>query len=264
MLAAQLKGKLTREEGDLEDLLTSNVFGSAQYVPPEDGLIPILSSAESADGTLPLKNLQISGVPEYEFWPRLQEPGCIGCEPDLLIHITQDNGNKLIILVEAKYRSGKSSEADETESPMDQLAREWDNLIILARKTNATPFLLYITADFSYPKKEIEDAQQEFLKKRGAKIGVLWTSWRKLPNLLSAPEHLIIKDLVAILRGQGLIFFEGVSIPMDTEPIKWSFQDRALNFNWFIYPTLDIQWKYQTFILDWNIKAYRIKWRFSI
>ena len=45
MLAAQIKGKLTRKEEDLEDLLTSNVFGSIKYVPPENGLIPLLSAA---------------------------------------------------------------------------------------------------------------------------------------------------------------------------------------------------------------------------
>lgn len=245
MLAAQLRGKLTRREEDLEDLLTSNVFGSIRYVPSPDGLIPLLTSAESVNGSFPLKDLQILEFPEYEFWPNMQEQNCNRCEPDVLIHLTQNNGKKIIVLVEAKYRSGLSSEADETERPMDQLAREWDNLVNLAKRSNATPFLLYITADFSFPNKEINEAQQEFSKKRNKcispKMNILWTSWRKLSKLLPTQKHLILKDLVAVLRMQGLIFFEGISIPESIEPIKWSFQ----NFNWSRYQKFDSQWKFQ-------------------
>jgi len=42
MLEAQLHGKLTREQENLEDILTSNVFGSIKYVPFKKGLLPIL------------------------------------------------------------------------------------------------------------------------------------------------------------------------------------------------------------------------------
>ena len=34
--SAQLKGKLTRKEEDMEDLLVSNVFGSIKYLEPRE------------------------------------------------------------------------------------------------------------------------------------------------------------------------------------------------------------------------------------
>ncbi len=35
MLQAMFHGKLTHEEGGMEDLLTSNAFGLMKYLPPE-------------------------------------------------------------------------------------------------------------------------------------------------------------------------------------------------------------------------------------
>ncbi len=67
MLAAQIHGKLKREEEYLEDLLTSNVFGSIQYIPPEDGLVPILSAAERVDGSQPLKLNWSICIPAFQW-----------------------------------------------------------------------------------------------------------------------------------------------------------------------------------------------------
>jgi hypothetical protein len=261
MLAAQLMGKLTRREEDLEDLLTSNVFGSIKYVPPEDGLIPILcaaeTDAESEEERYPFENLQISKV-KYEFWYHLQEQNCDGCIPDVLINIEQSNGENLIVLVEAKYLSG---------TPVGQLTREWNNLEILARKSNAIPYLLYLTADFRYPKKEI-DSEKEFLKKLGKKMDVLWVSWRMLPKLFTeknlTEKHCIIKDLVKVLENQNLTFFKGTSIPKQIELIEWSFQTKASDLDWSKYQTFDIQWKYQSFKTNWNTERYSIKLRFVV
>jgi hypothetical protein len=50
VLAAQLHGKLARSEEDLEDLLTSNVFGKFKYLPPELRLIPFLQQAREQWG----------------------------------------------------------------------------------------------------------------------------------------------------------------------------------------------------------------------
>ena len=48
MLHAQRRGKLTREVENLEDLLTSNVFGVFSYLEPEVGLLPFLVLRTSA------------------------------------------------------------------------------------------------------------------------------------------------------------------------------------------------------------------------
>jgi len=50
MLQAQLRGKLTKDEEGMEDLLTSNVFGAISYSAPEDGLIPFMAGLEDEDG----------------------------------------------------------------------------------------------------------------------------------------------------------------------------------------------------------------------
>ena len=238
MLAAQLNGKLTRKEEDSEDLLTSNVFGSIKYVPYEEGLIPLFSCAESVDGSNPLNNLvQISNL-EYDFWPRLEEEGCNACEPDLLIQITHTSGAKSIVLIEAKYKSGKSSEADDNDTPNDQLAREWDNLCVYATRTNSDPYFLYVTADIGFPISDIEASRLDYLRTRGKNIDILWLSWRKLHAILKSDE-LIINDLRDILWKQGLTFFEGIFIP-NVIRISWGFQKNNIfnfklkfpEFNW--------------------------------
>lgn len=244
MLAAQLRNKLTRREEDLEDLLTSNVFGSIKYVPFVDGLIPLLSGIEDSNEKNPFKDLsQILRV-DYSFWPYLKEKNCIGCEPDVLISIEYETGAKTIFLVEAKYKSGKSSEAtDDDDKPHDQLAREWDNLLVFAKEKNAKPYLLYVTADFGYPKEDIEEAQSEFEKKRGARIDIVWISWRKLPIIFHRNKTDILEDLIEILRRQWLIFFEGISAPKHIESIEWHFHGHSLKLNWsFDVPT--VKWKY--------------------
>jgi len=45
VIPAFLKGKLTLKQENLEDLLTSCVFGRLQYVPPEVGLCRFLAKA---------------------------------------------------------------------------------------------------------------------------------------------------------------------------------------------------------------------------
>lgn len=228
MLAAQLRGKLTRKEEDLEDLLTSNVFGSIRYSPPEKGLIPLLAAAEDSNGFNPLRNLPDISAVTYEFWPYLEDDNGNTCQPDVLIRITHETSHQTIILVEAKYKSGKSSLDDDGIEPNDQLAREWD--ILTTREKDATPYLLYVTADFSYPKEDIEESQSEFEKKRNGRLDVVWISWRKLPTVLNGSE-LILKDLIEILRKQGLTFFEEIKIP-PIDRVPWTFQKNILNFDW--------------------------------
>ena len=84
MLQALLKGKLTRKEENLEDLLTSNVFGSIEYVPIEDGLLPLLKNCQNKRGEpLFAETPKVKEV-HYQFWPWLNEVKNSGCEPKLL------------------------------------------------------------------------------------------------------------------------------------------------------------------------------------
>ncbi|MFA5771962.1 MAG: hypothetical protein WC974_04445 [Thermoplasmata archaeon] len=253
MLMAQLKGKLTREEEGLEDLLTSNVFGSIKYIPYDDGLISLLHAAESADGTHPLQEIGEITSAEFLFWDRMSEKDCIPCKPDVLIDIICAGGERIIVLVEAKYMSGKSSEEDEEEpdKPTDQLAKEWDNLLAYASRVGRKPFLMYVTADICFPRSEVRASQEEYSKKRGMNINLVWLSWRKLPVIFQHSKHTIIQDMVAILRDRmGLTFFEGFKI------------DKIIPFTWVFHSDVSVQEMPSNLSFDWAVHAPQIQWRF--
>lgn len=143
MLMALLRGKLSLDQENMEDILTSNVFGVLKYLPPGVALVPFLGKAATPEPEkeYPLANLSSDVVVKYEFWPWLAEPGRALSEPDVLIRIDDPDGKRIVVLIEAKYLSGKSSEEDGTEHPNDQLAREWDNLQRLAVKESREPML---------------------------------------------------------------------------------------------------------------------------
>ena len=215
----------------MEDILTSNVFGLLRYIQPKEGILKYLSYAEDKDGNRPLKYLSsLSEIPqesiEYEFWPWWEESGCIGCEPDLVLSIKIPDKKDLLLLVEAKYLSGKSSEADEDyDTPTDQLAKEWDNLSLRARadKSDKTPILVYLTAHYSYPRNDIDNAVVEFKEKRPNwdEPTIYWLSWRHLHNVCENSSTLVLVDLRYLLNRLNLQFFNGVALSYIN--ITWSF-----------------------------------------
>ncbi len=166
MIEALLRGKLSREQENMEDILTSSVFGMLQYVAPKLGLFPFLAQATTIAGDRPLgflKDVCDLGQArfEYDFWPQWPQS-----EPDVAIDIQCDVRSPHLIGIEAKFRSGKSSEADEVdERPNDQFAREWIDLNGRAESRGAQPVLVYLTADVSCPKPEIEAALEEIRRK---------------------------------------------------------------------------------------------------
>jgi hypothetical protein len=246
LLQAQLRGKLTREEEDMEDLLTSNVFGAMKYVPIEEGLKRLLLSCEDAKGKPPITSNQILINSQYEFWPSINETDCIGCEPDVLVNLKSSTSEKFVVFIEAKYLSEKSSYPDSGTVPNDQLAREYDNLIKRAEREKATPILLYVTAHMSYPQEVIQESINEFSKKRLREMKAFWLSWRKLINLFSDSRQAILTDLVEVLRRQGLTFFEGITRP-EMIDFSWSFKKGIAlgeNYNWS-YPIEQISWRFQ-------------------
>src|SRR3546814_11666693 len=118
MIPALLHGKLSREQENMEDILTSCVFGILRYLPVEEGLLPLLCRAEAVCGEPPQLSSAGSHAPIYEFWPTLSERcvrgeiefACHPCEPDLLIKLHKVDGKRLYVLIEAKHLSGKSSD----------------------------------------------------------------------------------------------------------------------------------------------------------
>jgi hypothetical protein len=109
-------------------------------------LLPLLERAKDQNGGRLPPQLLNAGIADYCFWPWLEEEACDGCEPDVLIRLDGTAG-KGLVLIEAKYRSGKSSVQDEGERPNDQLAREWVNAQTLAQREGRIPSLVHRRRD---------------------------------------------------------------------------------------------------------------------
>jgi hypothetical protein len=221
---AQLNNKLSRAEEDMEDLLTSNIFGTCRYISieiTEMWLVPFLQTAIRIDG---IRFTGPEGIVSLnmKFWPWMQEQDAKGAEPDVLIEIVTSDKRKWLLLIEAKYLSPKSSLADYRDRlPTDQLAREMNNLRKIAQLRHFDEYaLFYVTAHTLLPKADITEAINELDEKTGdgASHRFYWTTWRRLPSILKDAIHscegspgILLGDLQTILLRMGLSFFEGIT-----------------------------------------------------
>jgi len=253
MTIAEIRGKISSSGNNLndrmEDLLTSNVFGTFRYLPLHLGLLDFISTAINRDK----KSLNLSVKPiraNWSFWPYLQIPGAKNCEPDVLIGLEDNHGNIHIVMIEAKYLSGKSSEEDESEQPNDQLARELHNLRILKpeditwaeSKNIKERTLVYITQDAGIPISEISQSLKEYHQKRHDNPEIFWTSWRFLPQLVESIirkaeneyQTAILQDLLELLIKKHLTMFHGmVPISFTLKPQNFMFYQMApLKYVW--------------------------------
>jgi hypothetical protein len=243
MIEAFHHGKLSRDQENMEDLLTSSVFGLLKHANQNEGLLPFLSQAEDLNGRRPLEWLTRDAhtlQSTYEFWPWWCEADCHGCEPDLVLRIDSSADKALLIAIEAKYLSGKSSQADETSiAPYDQLARQWDNLHRIAAREKREPFLIYLTADIGCPAEEVEASIGDFRRRSSIEVPrIVWLSWRTL-SLLPA-NNSIIDDVKRLLRRMRLTPFQGVR-PMDA-PIEISW---TLSYRTRLAEPLSLDWRFK-------------------
>lgn len=225
MTIAELYGKLSPERPScaherLEDLLTSDVFGTMKYAGWQYGFMNWLRSAVSPDGhscavdTLPTDS-HIRHV-HFVFWPTLRN----GREPDLLLGIETYTGELLQIMVEAKYYSGTS----DIEMSVDEMKPELSGNQI-ADQVNCFPDLfpnlrnrisqsihLFVTAHDMCPTRIYEVASHYILKKD---ILLFWLNWQSLCAFLEetlVEDHgrqELINDLIELLKRKDLIPFNG-------------------------------------------------------
>jgi hypothetical protein len=210
----------------MEDLLTSDVFGCLRYLPPQTGLLPFLLTARSVQGR---EFKLIPGISKVHslFWPWLNFKGRSSCEPDVLLGLEDDQGRMHLVMIEAKYHSGISSEADEGEDPRHQLARELDTLravtgpifgldkaTIIGSRT-----LIFVTADMAMPRADMLSGLAEFAANREEEAEIFWTSWRQLIAVLKhaltneiddGRQWVLDEDMLALLARKGLFMFSGV------------------------------------------------------
>lgn len=229
MSIAEIHGKIsdagTNLSERMEDLLTANVFGCMRYLLAEKALLPFLQTAHSFRGnifTIPDKIVKV----HYAFWPWLKPLDRIPCEPDVVLGLETEDRRVHLVLVEAKYYSGLSSEEDERPEPNDQLARELDNLdavscAALGWKSQldiASRMLLFVTRDMGIPHDLLAQSLAEYKRKRNRDGDIFWTSWRFLPPILeqslekeNIPGNIaVLRDMLGLLLRKGLIMFHGV------------------------------------------------------
>jgi hypothetical protein len=229
MIQAILRGKFTRQEEGMEDLLTSNCFGMLGYVAHDIALVPFLSLARDHATGRQLDELLcgVTRVERVDYWPMLSYPDRVPCEPDVVLVLADANETRTVLLIEAKFGSKKSSRPTPRDArPTDQLAKEYDNLRELARLEGADTYaLVYLTADFGWPRQEIEESTGEYREKRREPMSVYWLSWRMLPGVLSvgrAAESAMLRDLRYLLSHLNLTPYTGLAYDLLRAP-SWSF-----------------------------------------
>ena len=247
MTIAELHGKLNPERPQgvserMEDLLTSDVFGTMKYAGWDKGFIDWIKTAEAAPVSPiapPITSLfgtgEISQV-YYRFWPVLTN----GREPDLALLVAIDNRKFLLITVEAKYFSGTSDWDDEEWAEQrdltgSQLADQVLGLYKMSegelvqwfsvkakgqealKKHELTKIHLFITVNSVLPVLDYEKA----VKKMNGPwpVSSYWLSWHGLSEYLE--KHLdeqitgqkeLIKDLYLLLQKKRLVPFSGFSM----------------------------------------------------
>jgi hypothetical protein len=244
MIEALLHGKLSREQENMEDILTSNVFGVFQFAAPETGLFRFLAKAKTVEDDCPFAIFDSGQIRKacvrYDFWPKWSR-----CEPDVVVNI-QAGDLSCLVCIEAKYRSGKSSQADEIEErPNDQLAKEWLQLAAEAEKKQAVPVLIYLTADVGCPRSQISDSLLELSRKAttGASTPVIcWLSWRELPELFAGDSEKMLESAARLASRMELVFFQGIA-PVPPIGADWAFHGPAPAWC-FQLPEITNQWRF--------------------
>ena len=248
MTIAEIHGKISHTGQNLsermEDLLTSDVFSACRYVKPEILLIPFLRQAKGLNGEIlnSLLNEQIKGT-KYLFWPRLHLS-----EPDVLIAIEFASGRFFLILIEAKYLSSKSSSAlseeelEVAETPVDQLAREYSDLLVahesfhIPKSKVVGRALVYVTAHRCIPKGSLQESLTEIKRftSIAESVNLFWTNWFELHPIASEAKNagglknVILDDLRLLLERKGLVHFRGFSLDIIGKILEGSIYEREV------------------------------------
>lgn len=235
MTIAELHGKLNPDRPNgaherMEDLLTSDVFGTMKYVGWQHGFINWLRSAQSPDGkyfaedVLPVDD--IIKCARFMFWPLLKN----NREPDVLIGFETERGEIFQLMIEAKYFSGASDIEMDIERKMPDRSGNQ-----IADQVNCFPdyfpdiqnkviknIHIYVTADDSCPLQTYERAVNHILKKE---ISLFWLNWQSLLAFLKNTQiedkgrQEMINDLINLLQRKNLVPFDGFKINLIGE---WS------------------------------------------
>jgi len=216
MTIAEIHRKLGKKIGiddKMEDLLTSDVFGTMKYVGWECGFSDWLRSSKANSGRRlgagdPFPDSSaIKGI-HYRFWPRFD-----GVEPDLVLEVQLESDKFWILLVEAKYLSGASDgKGNQLASQVNALRKyipEACDACDISKRVH-----VYITCHGSRPTKQYKLARNYTCLEDG--VSLFWTNWKQLTASLQSwleaskktasrqlRQQQQVEDLVDLLRRKG-------------------------------------------------------------
>jgi hypothetical protein len=195
-----------------------------RYLPPAT-LSEWLEQAQLAHGSAAGAGSPWSRLPrltEAHFWPRYEDTlkGHGQVEPDLVLEF-----GRIAVIIEAKLHSGKTpavmtgQTGEETEA--DQLARQVKATLDFyghhQRGGTELAALVYVTADLTCPKAELEESAEAIRRLRlRAQPPLYWLSWSALGPILDResahgelPGRLVAEDLLEYLREANVLRFRG-------------------------------------------------------
>jgi hypothetical protein len=221
MYLAEIHGKLSRENENKEDILTSNVFSFFKYADRNTFFHPLLHQLGLNVDQEDVKNAI------FTFWPTFED----GTEPDLVI-----KAGKYYILVEAKYHSGFGQEVGDRKH---QLIREVKGGANQAKTLGKTFIIVTVTSDHYQRPEDFKEYPVEF------QDNLRWINWQKIAFLIyqiiqNHPEIpnetlLFAQDLYDLFLKKDLRNFEGVKVFKAIPPISSAgeilfFQSKTTHF----------------------------------
>lgn len=227
MIEAELRGKVSSKLEDVEDLLTSAVFGLLQYVPPSIFWPAVLTRAESCKGKPFVERCKELGahIPNYEkvnahFWPVHQKFG----EPDLLLVFSGGGQLPLCCIIEAKLWSNKSGREEQ-----DQLNRylaalkdsQWLGRVTGFYGPVALPGLIYLTPRAA--RLELYDSIKHAPDYLAAEFSLFLLQWQDILEVarqvlpqVDEPQRAMLSRIADFLEHRGLAYFRGFSdLPLE-------------------------------------------------
>jgi len=204
MYLAEIHGKLSRENENKEDILTSNVFSFFKYSDRKTFFHPLLQLLGLVVDPEEAKNAV------FTFWPSFED----GTEPDLVIC-----AGKYYLLIEAKYHSGFGQKTKEHEH---QLIREVKSGADAAATDGLIFIIVTVTSDHFPRPEDFKEYPKEF------RDNLRWINWQTIALLIyqiiqghpqiSNETLLFAEDLYDLFLKKDLRNFEGVQV-LETIPL---------------------------------------------
>jgi len=224
MIEAELRGKVSSDLQDVEDLLTSAVFGLLQYVPPSIFWPEVLARAVSCEGKPFVERCKELGVRitefdkvDVHFWPVHQKFG----EPDLLIVFSGGSQLPLCFVIEAKLWASKSDGEQQ-----DQLNRylhalkdsEWLGEVTGFGGPVALLGLIYLTPRAAWLELyDSIDHAPEYLVAESRMFLLQWQDIlqvaRQVLPQADEPQRSMLGQIADFLEHRGLAYFRGFTCP---------------------------------------------------